>query len=297
MQETLTEPNSKFISVGVRQMFFSTLFFALANVFVKQVSHLPTMEIIFLRCLLGSIFCLVGLRHVKADWRGTNHKLLVLRGMFGTGALYFFFWTLKNIPLASAMTIQYLSPIFTAIIAIFALKEKVRRQQWLFYAIAFCGVLFIERFDARVSLFFLFVGVLSALCSGAAYNLVRTLRGREHPLVVVFHFQIVGLIVGFVFSIFDWETPRGADWFYLVLIGLFSQFGQMFLTGAFQKERAANVAIVTYTGLIYGLLIGWFVFGESQTVESIAGMALVVVGVALSVFYNRKKYQVHESLG
>ncbi len=278
-------------------MFFSTLFFALANVFVKKVSHLPTMEIVFLRCLVGSAFCFIGLRHVRADWRGTNHKLLLLRGMFGTSALYFFFLTLQNIPLASAMTIQYLSPIFTAIIAIFALKEKVKPLQWIFYAIAFGGVLFIERFDARISLYFLFVGVVSALCSGAAYNLVRTLRGREHPLVVVFHFQIVGLIVGLVFSIFNWETPHGADWFYLFLIGLLSQFGQMFLTGAFQKERAANVAIVNYTGLIYGLLIGWFVFGETQAIESLLGMILVVIGVGLSVFYNRNKIQIHESLG
>ncbi|MEO6589019.1 MAG: DMT family transporter, partial [Pyrinomonadaceae bacterium] len=281
--------DNNFLSKGVRQMFFSTLFFALANVFVKKVSHLPTMEIVFLRCLAGTVFCLIGLRHVKADWRGTNHKLLVLRGIFGTSALYFFFLTLKNIPLASAMTIQYLSPIFTAVIAIFALKEKVKPLQWVFYAIAFGGVLFIERFDARISLFFLCLGVMSALCSGVAYNLVRTLRGREHPLVVVFHFQIVGLIAGFVFSIFNWETPHGWDWFYLFLVGLFSQFGQMFLTGAFQKERAANVAIVNYTGLIYGIMIGWFVFGESQTLESLSGMILVVIGVGLSVFYSRKR--------
>ena len=278
-------------------MFFSTLFFALANVFVKKVSHLPAMEIVFLRCLVGSVFCFIGLRHVKADPRGTNHKLLVLRGIFGTSALYFFFLTLQNIPLASAMTIQYLSPIFTAIIAIFALKENVKPLQWVFYAIAFGGILFIERFDARISLFFLFVGIISALCSGVAYNLVRTLRGSEHPLVVVFHFQIVGLIAGFVFSVFDWKTPQGADWFYLFLIGLFSQFGQMFLTSAFQKERAANVGIVNYSGLIYGLLVGWFVFGESQTVESLLGMVFVVIGVGSSIIYNRKKIQIHESIG
>jgi drug/metabolite transporter (DMT)-like permease len=294
---SISAKRTSFLNAGVSQMFLSTLLFASANVFVKKVSHLPTMEIVFLRCLLGSTFCFVGLRHVKADPRGTNHKLLLLRGMFGTSALYLFFLTLQNIPLASAMTIQYLSPIFTAIIAIFVLKESVKSLQWLFYAIAFGGILFIERFDSRVSLFFLFVGVLSALCSGAAYNLVRTLRGREHPLVVVFHFQVVGLIAGLVLSLFNWETPHGADWFYLFLIGVLSQFGQMFLTAAFQKERAASVSIVIYSGLIYGLLIGWFVFGEAQTVESIAGMVLVVIGVGLSIIYNRKRIQIHESLG
>ena len=275
-------------------MFVSTFCFALANIFVKQVSHLPTMEIVFFRCAFGVIFCYVGLRKANADWKGSNRKLLLLRGLFGTTALYFFFLTVQNIPLASAMTIQYLSPIFTTIIAVFLLKESVKLFQWFCYLLAFAGVLFIEQFDARISLFFLFLGVISAFCSGVAYNLVRNLRGREHPLTVVFHFQLVGLIVGFLFTIFRWQTPRGWDWFYLLLIGVFSQIGQIFLTNALQKEKAASVAIVNYTGLIYGLLVGWFVFSEAQTLESMAGMILVVVGVVLSVIYSKRQKDIEK---
>ena len=270
-------------------MFVSTFAFALANVFVKQVSHLPTMEIVFFRCAFGVFFCYIGLRKANADWRGSNRKLLALRGLFGTTALYFFFLTVQNIPLASAMTIQYLSPIFTTIIAIFLLKESVKTFQWFCYALAFVGVLFIEQFDARISLFFLIIGIVSAFCSGVAYNLVRTLREREHPLTVVFHFQFVGFVVGLLFTIFRWEMPRGWDWFYLFLIGVFSQVGQIFLTNALQKERAASVAIVNYTGLTYGLLIGWFVYGEAQTIASLTGMCLVVVGVVLSVIYSKRR--------
>ncbi len=275
-------------------MFFSTVFFALANVFVKQVGHLPAMEIVFFRCALGVIFCYAGLRKANADWRGSNRKLLLMRGLFGTTALYLFFVTVQNIPLASAMTIQYLSPIFTTIIAIFLLKESVKLFQWFCYALAFVGVLCIEQFDARITFVFLVFGVTSAFCSGAAYNLVRTLRGREHPLTVVFHFQFVGLLVGSAFTVFDWQTPGGWDWLYLFFIGVFSQLGQIFLTDALQKERAASVAIVNYTGLLYGLLIGWFVFGETQTFASLAGMILVVAGVVLSVLYSRRQKDIEK---
>jgi drug/metabolite transporter (DMT)-like permease len=281
--------NQTFLSEGVRAMLFSTLAFSLANVLIKKVGHLPAMEIVMFRCLVGVGFCFYGLRKANADWRGSNRKSLLLRGLFGTTALYFFFITLQNIPLASAMTIQYLSPIFTTIIAIFLLKEKVKALQWVFYAIAFSGVLFIERFDARISLFFLVIGIVSAFCSGVAYNLVRSLREREHPLTVVLHFQIVGLIAGFLFTLFEWETPTGLDWLYLFLIGLFSQLGQIFLTKALQKEKAASVAIVNYSGLIYGLFFGWLVFGEVQGFESLTGMILVVCGVVLSVVYSRRQ--------
>ena len=275
-------------------MFLSTLAFALANVFVKQVSHLPTMEIVFFRCIIASSFCFIGLHRAKADWRGSNRTLLFLRGFFGTVALTLFFLTVQKIPLASAMTIQYLSPIFTSIIAIFVLKENVKLLQWVFYAIAFAGVLLIGKVDIRVSYFYLFLGIFSAFCSGVAYNLVRSLRGREHPLTVVLHFQIVGVIVGFVSLFFDWKTPLGWDWLFLFLIGIFSQLGQIFLTNALQRERAASVAIVNYTGLVYGISIGWIVFGEAQTLESLAGMILVVCGVVLSVIYSKRQRAIEQ---
>lgn len=273
-------------------MFISTLAFALANVFVKEVKHLPTMEIVFFRCVTGVVSCYIGLRRANADWRGSNHQMLFLRGLFGTTALCLFFLTVQNIPFASAVTIQYLSPIFTTIVAIFVLKEKVQPLQWLFYAIAFAGVLFIERFDARISLLFLALGVFSAFCSGVAYTLVRSLREKEHPLTVVLHFQLVGFLTGLFFTVFDWQTPVGLDWLYLLLIGIFSQLGQWFLTNSLQKEKAASVAIVNYTGLIYALSIGWFVFGETQTPESLVGMVLVVFGVLLSIIYSRRRREV-----
>jgi drug/metabolite transporter (DMT)-like permease len=288
------QTNTNFLSVGVRSMFLSTFFFAMANVCVKQVAHLPAMEIVFFRCLLGVVFCLYGLRRANADWKGSNRTFLLLRGVFGTTALYCFFVTVQNIPLATAMTIQYLSPIFTAVIAIFLLREKVRLPQWFFYLIAFAGVILIEQFDARVSLFFLALGIVSAFCSGMAYNLVRSLKEKEHPLTVVFHFQLTGMIAGSVLTIFNWRTPAGWDWFYLLLIGIFSQLGQIFLTDALQKEKAASVAIIVYTGLIYGLSIGWLLFGEAQGAGSLFGMLLVVVGVVLSIFYSRRRVRADE---
>lgn len=270
-------------------MFLSTLAFSVANVLVKQVSHIPAMEVVFFRTTIASVFCVVGLYHAGADWRGSNRSLLLLRGIFGTTALYLFFVTLQQIPLASAMTIQYLSPIFTSIIAIFVLSEKVRSMQWIFYAIAFGGVLLIGQIDTRVSPFYLTIGIVSAFCSGVAYNLVRSLRGREHPLTIVLHFQLVGVVVGGISLFFEWRTPTGWDWLFLFLVGVFSQLGQIFLTNALQKERVAGVAIINYSGLVYALLIGSLVFGEAQTAESLAGMLLVVFGVLLSVVYSNRK--------
>lgn len=275
-------------------MFLSTLSFFLANVFVKQVAHIPAMETVFFRCIVATAFCVWGLRRAKASLIGSNHLMLLLRGMFGTTALYFFFVTLQQMPIASAQTIQYLSPIFTATIAIFVLKESVRPTQWFFYAIAFSGVLLIEQFDTRIELKYLIFGIISAFCSGVAYNLVRSLRGKEHPLTVVLHFQLVGAVVGFFSLFFQWKMPVGWDWVWLLCVGIFSQLGQIFLTDALQREKVAGVAIVNYTGLIYAVSIGWIVFGEAQGPLAIAGMLLVVLGVVLSVMYGRRRSRIEE---
>ena len=283
----LSEDRTLFTN-GVRSMFLSTLAFSLANICVKQVSHIPPVEVLFFRCTIATTLCVIGIQHKKADWWGSNRKLLFFRGLFGTTALYLFFVTLQNIPLAPATTLQYLSPIFTSIIAIFLLKESVRPFQWICYAIAFGGVLLIERFDARVSLLYALFGIGSAFCSGVAYNLVRSLRGKEDPLTVVLHFQGTGAIVGFIGIFFEWQTPQGWDWLFLLMIGVFSQLGQIFLTNAFQREPVAGVAIVIYTGLVYALLVGALVFGEEQSAVSMSGMLLVVFGVLLSVLHGRR---------
>jgi len=270
-------------------MFLSTLAFFLANFCVKQVAHIPAMELVFFRCITATAMCLCGLQRANASFVGSNHLMLLLRGIFGTTALFCFFLTLQQMPLASAQTIQYLSPIFTTVIAIFVLHEGVKPVQWIFYAVAFAGVLVIERFDSRISPFYLAVGILSAFCSGMAYNLVRSLRDKEHPLTVVLHFQLVGAVVGFVSLFFQWETPVGWDWMWLLFVGIFSQLGQIFLTNALQRERIAGVAIINYTGLVYALLVGWFVFGEPQGLLSLVGMGLVVLGVLASVMYGRRQ--------
>lgn len=270
-------------------MFLSTLAFSLANVLVKQVSHIPAMEVVFFRCVVASFFCFAGLYRARADWKGSHRGLLIARGVFGTTALYFFFVTIQNIPLASAMTIQYLSPIFTSVIAIVLLSEKVKAIQWSFYALAFGGVLLIEQFDPRISLFYLSIGILSAFGSGVAYNLVRRMREQEHPLTVVLHFQLVGVIAGGVSLFFNWTTPNGLDWLWLFLIGVFSQLGQIFLTNALQRERAAGVAIINYSGLVYAIFFSVFVFGESIFPITLLGMLLVVSGVLLSLIYSKRE--------
>lgn len=282
--------SSERFSAAVVHMLLATLAFSVMNVFVKQLQRIPAMEIVFFRCLVSGAICFAGIARLRVDWKGNNNALLIARGASGTLALFMFFVTVHNIPLATAVTIAYLSPIFTTLIGVFALGETVRPKQWLFYAMAFAGVLVIKGFDSSVPLLYLTTGVISAVGSGVAYNLVRRLKEREHPIVVVLHFQLVGVVAGFAFTLFNWVTPANAwEWFCLLMCGLLTQLGQTWLTKSLQAERIAHVSILNYTGLIYALAFGIFIFGEHYPMQTILGIALVVLGVVLSVMYGKPK--------
>lgn len=272
-------------------MLASTFFFSLMNVCIKQVGHIPEMEVVFFRCFVSLVLCLAIVFRDKLDWKGSNRKLLLARGIFGTTALYTFFITLREMPLGTAVTLQYLSPVFTTIIAIFLLKEKVKPLQWIFFAISFIGVIVIKGFDNSFSTSILIIGIISALASGFAYNMVRSLKEKEHPIVVVLHFQLIGAIFGGIFCIFTWQTPHGWDWFYLVMIGILTQLGQINLTKALQLERIANVSIYNYLGVIYALIYGIVLFNEHYGWAAVMGISLVLFGVLLNFFYTKQQHE------
>ena len=270
-------------------MLAATFFFALMNVCIKKLSHIPPMETVFFRCFVSMVFCFAIIFYDKLDWKGSNRFRLIARGVAGTTAVYTFFVTLHHMPLAPAVTIQYTSPIFTTLIAVLILKENVRLIQYLFFALSFLGVILIKGFNGQISIWYLLLGLFSALSSAIAYNLVRSLKEKEHPIVVVLHFQLVGTIIGFVGCFFDWRMPQGMEWVYLLLTGILTQLGQTNLTKALQSERVAITSSLNYLGILYAIIFGVMFFGDSYTVTIITGIALVVAGVVLNIIFGQKE--------
>ena len=269
-------------------MLLATFWFALMNVMVKNLAHLPASELVFFRCGVATCIGFIALHRAKVDWLGSNRTLLLLRGLFGTIALYAFFYTVQHMPLGTAVTLQYLSPIFTTIFAIFLLNEHVRPIQWFWFAISFCGILVIKGVDTGISWALLGVGIFSAVFSALAYNMVRTMREKEHPLVVVLHFQLLGAIVGGIVSVFNWKQPIGMDWIWILLLGILTQLGQENLTRSLQLENMAKVTILNYLGVGYAILFGWMFFNETHVFAEFMGMLLVVAGIVLNLITSPK---------
>lgn len=273
------------MSLGVKYILLSTFYFAIMNVFVKKLSHLPSSEITLFRSLLPLIFSYIMIKRAKINPWGNNKKLLFLRGLFGTGGLVLYFYTLHNMPLSNAVTLQYLSPIFATLIAGFVFKEKVHPIQFIFFLISFSGILIIKGFNTNISYGLLFIGVFSALCSGIAYNIIRKLKDYDEAIVTLFYFTLVTVPLVLPYVLFHWVTPNLIDWIYIIIIGITTQIAQLYMTKAYQADKISKVANLNYIGAIYAITFGYLFFDEKLTIDSFIGILLIIFGSILSTKY------------
>lgn len=264
-------------------MLLAGFFFALMNVSVKMIPHIPAIEIILFRSIFSFFFTYSVLKKSAIPILGTNKKLLIARGVVGSIGLMAFFYTLQSIPLASAVTINYLAPIFTSILGIFIVKEKVAARQFLYFGISFLGVLVIQGFDPRISFWDLSIGLIASLSMGLAYNIIRKLKNSEHPLVIMIYFPMITIPIASILTYWAWVPPSGWDWLYLLLVGIFTQTAQYFMTIAYQNSEVAKISSLSYVGIIYALGFGFLIFGETYDLVVYVGMALVLLGVIFNI--------------
>lgn len=285
------------IHKGIQYILLSTLFFTIVNVFVKllgkpndllpDLQEYPTHELVFFRSLISLSLTLALLRYKKLPILGNNKKWLIIRGVFGVIALTSFFYTLNELPIAIAVTVQYLSPLFTVLIATQLLGERVRPLQWFFFLVALVGIAAISFRNQpvniltgeEISVFWVIVGIGSALCSGIAYNAILKCKTTDTPLNIVLYFPLIATPIMGVWCLFDFVMPRGIEWLLLVLIGLFTQFAQVFMTKALHAGGASRITPFKYLGAIYALFIGLILFGEVLSFQALVGIALILSGV------------------
>lgn len=272
-------------------MLLASLVFATMNIFVKLSGRLPVLELIFARSLITLFISYYNVRKSNVHPLGNNRKVLLLRGVLGTIGLTCFFYTLQRMPLATAVLIHYVAPLFTTLMASWLLGERSSWVRYLFSMISIAGIVMIQGIDPRVSAFDTMIGITGAIASAGAYNCIRILKDSEKANVIILYFPLVTLpLVTILLSVSNsWIMPEGIEWFYLLLIGGLTQMAQYYLTRAYQGEKAALVSSITYTGIIYSFFYGVVFFHESFKPEELIGILVVITGIVLNVIYKDQR--------
>ncbi|WP_234418188.1 DMT family transporter [Aquimarina aquimarini] len=270
-------------------MLLSAVFFTTLNLFVKYLAKFGGAQLVFFRALGSLFFTMSYLLWNKIPMLGNQKKLLIWRGLVGLTSMGLFFMSVNYLPIGSAVSLRYLSPIFATILAVFFLRERVKPIQWLFFLMAFGGVLMIKGFDPNIDSFGLLLILGSALFSGVVYVLINKIGRDDHPVVIVNYFMWISVIIGGVLSIFNWTTPVGVEYLLLLSLGVFGYFGQLFMTKAFQLQATNKVVSLKYIEVLFTMIFGVFWFGDIYPMLSILGTLLVITGLVLNIWYRNKK--------
>lgn len=267
-------------------MVASALAFSLMSALVKLAGErLPSQEIVLVRALISLVLSLALLLHARVPIWGRQRGLLWLRGFLGFAALSCVFYAVSHLPLALATVLQYLNPIFTAVLAAVFLRESVGGRLVAGIGLALAGTFLVTRSGwlgagagEPLPAFAVGVALAGALLSAGAYVVVRRLAAREHPLVIVFYFPLVTVPATLPTVLPDWVWPRGLEWLWLAGVGVLAQAGQIALTHGMRHEPAGRATALSYLQVAFAALWGLLLFGEVPGAGVWAGAALVLFG-------------------
>lgn len=273
-------------SPGIRYLLIAALSFSVMVAAVKQLgTTLPTAEIMLFRAGLSIVFSWWAVRRIGESIWGHNKPLLLLRGLVGALALFCVFYGAIHLPLAEATVIQFLYPLFTAALAVAFLHESVRPRLWLCWLLSLLGVALVVRPTGEpLPLFDVGVALAGAFLTACAYVLVRKLSASENPHVIVFYFPLVVFPLALPWSLGNWVTPVGWQWPLLLAVGVFTQFGQVYLTKGFREETAVRATAISYVQVVFAASWGVLFFHQLISWPLIIGAFLILSAALLNAW-------------
>jgi drug/metabolite transporter (DMT)-like permease len=285
------------LPLGMRYMLLSAFGFSVMAVCVKFASAegIPVLEIVAARALVSLFLSYADIHRKGIAVFGQRKSLLFMRGLVGSFALVCVYYAITHLPLAEATVLQYLYPIFTAILALFFLKEHIHWQLIVSIVLSFTGLLLVVRpailfgdLAQDLSYFAVLAGILGAIGSSIAYVLVRKLNQTEDSSVIIFYFPLIALPLSLVLLGNDFVVPNAYACFLLVLVGIFTQIGQVGLTKAMQTETAGRATAFSYIQVVFAVFFGWLFFQEIPDMWFAAGALFILIGVLVNLMAKHK---------
>ncbi len=275
---------------GIKFLIGSGLAFSLMTVCVKAIGgRIPISELVFARATISIIITRFYLYRKKVNPWGYQKRLLLLRGLLGTVALFCIFKALTILPIATATVIQYIYPTFTVICASVLLKEFILKRILYSIIIGWIGIVLVSQPEFTINSNFqeiilaIMIAILGALMTSLAYICVRKLSSKEHPLVIIYYFPLVSIPLSIPFIINDFVLPIGTDWFWIIGIGIFTQIGQLCITEGLRLLPAGQATSLNYSQVIFASLWGVLIFQETITSSIYLGGFCVLISTIISI--------------
>ena len=280
------------IDRGIVYMLIASLAFAVMGGFAKVVSAiLPAVEVTFFRNVFGVVLIGYAIYRSPLKQRGGRPLLLLFRGVMGFAALLAYFYIIAYIPLGEAVTYNKTSPIFVAIFAFLFLGEKLPGSAVFAVLLGFVGILLIAQPQGGVFDKYDLLGIFSGLGAALAYTSIRELRQYYDTRAIVMSFMGVGTIAPLILMLATpyvnppkeldvmfaaFVMPEGILWLYILMMGLFATLSQFLMTKAYEHTKAGIVGTISYSNIVFALIIGILLGDPIPDIWTFLGILLVI---------------------
>ena len=279
--------------LGFLYMFMSVCAFSLMDVIVKWSVDYTIGQVLFFRGFFGIIFYffVIPKDRLHNFYETKRAGLHFLRCLSGLIALVAIFIALRKLPLATVVSISFAAPIFTTILSIFFLSERVGIYRWLAVIIGFIGILVItEPGINSLNIYYVFPIIF---CLGLSYVAIaiRQLSSTEPVWLISFYFSLSITILSLFTIPQGWIMPDLKDFILLSFIGIFGGVANLWLSQSYKYSEVSLVTPLKYLALLFAILFGYLIWDEIPTIKTLLGALLVIIST-LIIFrreiYNKK---------
>ena len=260
-------------------MFISICAFSVMDLIVKWSEDYPVGQVLFFRGLCGVIPILFLIPNDRYfDFYKTKRPILHFKRCFaGLIAIVAIFIALRKLPLATVVSVTFAAPIFTTILSIFILKEKVGLYRWMAVIVGFVGIIIIsEPGYSSLNIYYIYPIIF---CLGLSYVAIaiRQLSSTE-PVWLIGLFFSISIFILSIISIFTegWILPSLKDLFLLSMVGILGGLANLWLTQSYKFSEVSLVTPLKYLGLIFAIIFGYIFWSEIPTTKTLIGAALVI---------------------
>jgi len=274
-------------------MLLASLSFAAMGGFAKVVSQmLPPVEVTFFRNIFGVVLVGLSIYKIPLKQKGGRPFLLLFRGSMGFVALLAYFYIMAHIPLAEAVTYNKTSPIFVAMFAYIFLNEKLHKSAVFAIVLGFAGIVMVAQPEGGTFDKYDMLGIFSGIGAALAYTSIRELREYYDTRAIVMSFMGVGTVAPLILMLvtpyvkvsdeFNWMfaefvMPQGIEWGYVTAVGIFATISQLLMTKAYELTKAGIVGTISYSNIVFALIIGVMLGDPIPNFWTVFGIILVIL--------------------
>jgi len=226
---------------------------------------------------------------LKSGWDRQIFPFYLLRAVFGLSGFYLFIWSAALGSLIDATVLLNTTPVFIPLIGVLVLGKEISPKLWGAIALGFAGLLLVVQPNADLirnpaNL----LGLGAGLSAAVEFLTVRRLSDKQSPLSQTLYYLIIGTLLLSPVALWQWQ-PLSTEIFKIVLAaaGAFLSF-QLLLVKAYSFAEPHQIGVFQYSSVIFAALIGWLFFSEIPNTVALIGMALIIIGGALSIYLEQK---------